>query len=111
VTQDIKKQKSYRWGLTERDMFMTNPSQSYSPTEVNGRMGFNLIGREGYSSTHDTGAGHMVMAQGGSLASSLGNTLQCSRQKCMPLRQAHAVENLDTNYRNINIYTTFLSDS
>jgi hypothetical protein len=34
------------------------------------------------------GLGHMVMAQGRSLASALGDTPQHSRQKCMPSRHA-----------------------
>jgi hypothetical protein len=51
------------------------------------------------------GLGCMVLAQGGSLASTLAHTPQYSRQKCMPLR--HAKSRIYRNYRNIYI----LSDS
>jgi hypothetical protein len=77
-------------------------------------MGFNPRGREHQSGTHMAprpiralGLGCIVMAQGGSLASVLGNIPQYPRQKCMLLR--NAVKNQNMNYRNRNIY--ILSDS
>jgi hypothetical protein len=60
---------------------MANLSWSDSQTQVNGKTGFNLMGRGDKSGTQMVpkqikalGLGCMVMAQGGNLASDLGNT-------------------------------------
>jgi hypothetical protein len=50
-----------------------------------------------YTDGSKTNKGCMVMAQGGSLASDLGNTQQYSRHTCMPFRHG-ATENLHRNY-------------
>jgi hypothetical protein len=58
-------------------MYMTNLSQLDSLREVNGKMGFNLIGRGliWYGvPIWVLGLEYMVVAQGGSFASALGNT-------------------------------------
>jgi hypothetical protein len=92
---------------------MTNLSQSGSLKEVNGKSGFNPISGTQMAPRpiRVSGLGCMIMAQGRSLASALGNTPHSRHSFIHSLYaiKAYAVQNLNRDYRNRNIYN--LSES